>query len=350
VNESKPDNALRKVLGGIGVTLYHMGLAPLVIRLNANRVRALLYHAVEQEPNAFTYGLGVDVTPAAFAANLDYVQRFYNVVPMSAVAAGRLPPKPLVITFDDGYKCVHEHAMPALRERGLPACVYLISKAVQGDMVWVNLLNYSLIVYPEATRVALSAFEDLAPLSDSEIMTHVQMHYAPARIEALCRALRDALPEIDGSALYANADEIRDMQQHGLEFGFHTADHYNLRNCDTHELQRQLDSSDIAELTDSNTFAYPFGYFSEASVEQVSRHHFSRVMTVGNNNNRYSQQHLDRTEVFSASPAKIFAQLEVVEPIVAWLRSWVLRSDSARKHDGARRRPVPATSVKNPAK
>ena len=43
-------------------------------------------------------------------------------------------------------------------------------------------------------------------------------------------------------------------------------------------------------------------------------------MTVGNNNRRYSALHLDRTEVFSADPAVLFAELEVVEPIIGSLR------------------------------
>ena len=49
-------------------------------------------------------------------------------------------------------------------------------------------------------------------------------------------------------------------------------------------------------------------------------------MTVGNNNRQSHAKHLDRTEVFTADPAKVFAQLEVVEPLVAWLREKILRS------------------------
>ena len=329
MSDGKPDNALRRLLGGLGVTLYHAGLAPLIIRLSSSRVRALLYHAVEDKPNAFTYGLGVGVTPAAFAANLDYFQRHYNVVSMSTIGSGKLPPNPLVITFDDGYKSVYQHAFPALRARRLPACVYLISKAVRGELVWVNLLNYALIVYPEETRKALLAFDDLPVQEcDAEIMAYVQLHYTPERIDALCQTISDAIPDIDSKNLYASAKDIREMQQHDLEFGFHTVDHYNLCNCNPLELQQQVDTGEIAELINSDTIAYPFGYFNSTALRQVSRSGFRRVMTVGNNNERFSVRHLDRTEVFSTSPAKLFAQLEVVEPVIAWLRSWMLGKSS----------------------
>ncbi len=328
MNTGKPDNTLRRVLRVLGIALYKVGLASVIIRLTSKRIRALLYHAIEEQSTSFTEGLGVSVTPDDFATNLDFYKRFYNVVPMSVIASGNLPPRALVITFDDGYASVHKNAMPALHARGLSACIYLIGRAVRGEIVWVNQLNYALRKHPELSKQALSKFEDLSSLTQpADIIARVQQNYPPWAIEAVCTALQQALPEIPVHDLYANEKDIQDMQAHGLEFGFHTHDHYNLRNCNEAELLRQIDCRALSSTINSNTFAYPFGYFDNQAVNQVIRFNFDRVMTVGNNNNLYSEHHLDRSEIFTSNPAAIFAQLEVVEPVVAWLRRWVIRPE-----------------------
>lgn len=43
-------------------------------------------------------------------------------------------------------------------------------------------------------------------------------------------------------------------------------------------------------------------------------------MAVGDDNDRHGPPHLDRVEVFSTDPARLFAALEVVEPVVGRLR------------------------------
>ena len=42
----------------------------------------------------------------------------------------------VVLTFDDGFADVHDHAWPLLRERGLPFTIYLTTAYVGGPMRW----------------------------------------------------------------------------------------------------------------------------------------------------------------------------------------------------------------------
>lgn len=326
MSAGKPNNLLRKTLHGVGVLVYRVGLAPAIIKLSSNRVRALLYHAVETNSDSFTEGLNVSVTPEVFAANLDYFKQYYNVVPMSAIESGELPARPLVITFDDGYLSVYQNAMPALHDRGMSACIYLITRAIEGKIVWVNMLNYALREHADEAFKVLTQFDQLAQLTDiSDIIGLVQHTFTPSQIDALCTALTDALPEINSEGLYATEAQILDMQAHGLQFGFHTRDHFNLRNCNDTELESQLDKSGCEGVINSNTFAYPFGYFNTNAVSHLEDKQYERIMTVGNNNDIYSIKHLDRTEVFSDNPADIFAQIEIVEPIIARLRKWMVK-------------------------
>jgi len=347
----KPDNRIRKTLHTAGVLLYRMGLASTVIKLSSKRVRTLLYHAVEPTSDAFTAGLNVSVTPETFAANLDYFKKHYNVVPMSAIESGELPDRTLTITFDDGYYSVYQHAMPALHERDLSACVYLITRALEGRAVWVNLLNYALIEHHEKTREVLDNIDELAGVDkDTSVIAHVQHHFKPAQIEGLCDALLAALPQINTDGLYVNEDDISKMQAHGLYFGFHTRDHYNLRNCSDAELEEQLDNSGCTHVMNSNTFAYPFGYFNAGAVSHVEDQNYQRIMTVGNNNKVFSERHLDRTEVFTDNPAELFAQLEIVEPIIAKLRSWMVKPEDDLAAKSGNVLPSDSNAVKTAAK
>lgn len=321
MNVEKPDNALRKTLTRLGVALYRLKCAKLIIRLRSKPIRSLLYHIVDDQPNPFTDGLSVAVTPATFAANLDYFAAHYNVVSMRDIVENNLPPSPLLITFDDGYSSVHKHALPELQKRSLPAIVYLIGCALDGKLVWVNLLNYALNEHAKTTRDALSEFGDLAKLKRREdIISQIQHYYSPAEINAVCKKVCDSIDVPREHHLFCMANEIKAMQASGIEFGYHSRDHYNLSQCNEEELHAQIDNKHMDELLTSNTFAYPFGLFSAKATKIAKQNGYSRLMTVGNNNDLSSALHLDRTEVFTDDAATVFAQLEVVEPMIAWLR------------------------------
>ncbi len=326
MSAGKPKNLLRTTLGIVGVLLYRAGLAKFVINLSKKRVRALLYHAVEDDNNPFTKGLNVGVSQAAFNANLDYYNKYYNVIPVSQLDNHELPPRPLIITFDDGYRSVYENAAPALQERQMSACIYLISRAVRGELVWVNLVNHVLQQYPERTANVLKAIPEFKDTNSGEVIAQLQNSSSPEQITSVYSALINEFPEVDGSRLYASADEINEMRTMGIEFGFHTADHFNLSKCNKDELATQLDASEVSALLSNNTFAYPFGYYNQNAIDQLSAKNYQAVMTVGNNNRHSFAKHLDRTEVFTDDPALVFAQLEVVEPMVAWLRQKILKS------------------------
>ena len=302
-----------------GITLYHLGLAKWIISLTTDRVRVVLYHAVEDQRSDYTKGLNVSVSPSTFAMHLDYYQRYYNVMSTKDLIAGKYKPATLVISFDDGYASVKDEALPLLEERGMPAVVYLIGCAVRGRMVWVNRLNQAMNTYPAETREILSVYPGLETKSRRALIYHLQTELEPAQIEDIVTRLESAIPNLanDTHRLFCTREDILEMQQRGIEFGFHSNDHLNLSKCRDSELVAQLDTRGLEPLINSNTFAYPFGYFAPAAIGKLSRAGFDKLMTVGNNTDQHSDLHLDRTEMFETSYARLFARLEVEEPVVA---------------------------------
>ena len=338
----------RVALRQIGSLLFYLGCARLVIGLTPWRTRALLYHAVEEQPSSYTRGLGVNVTPRTFGHHLDYFKRYYNVIAMSELLSGNARSRSLVITFDDGYASVEQNAVPQLLKRNLPATIYLIGRAVNGQMVWVNRLNQALNDHPAQAAEILAAYPELADLTHPDIINKIQTSYAPAQIDALIKNLESRISGLDNDTVKVFSDpiDIRAMQRHGIEFGFHTQDHYNLSQCSQSLLEQQLATSGLASLINSNTFAYPFGYFSGAAIDTLTHQGYEQLMTVGNNNKRFSVLHLDRSEVFETEHARVFAQLEIEEPIMASLRFVVTRLKAFVQLSPARpeKTPMPETS------
>lgn len=92
-------------------------------------VPILLYHSISTRPSALIRPF--TITPAAFERQLDCVVELgLESVTVSAFAdairgRGRLPARPVVITFDDGFADFADAALPALCERGLAVTLYV---------------------------------------------------------------------------------------------------------------------------------------------------------------------------------------------------------------------------------
>lgn len=92
----------------------------------------LLYHQIEDiNPPSQYY-----MSPIDFKAQMEALHDMgYTPIPLSllvkAITSGtELPPRPIVITFDDGDENVYTNAFPVMRELGFPGVLYIISNAV----------------------------------------------------------------------------------------------------------------------------------------------------------------------------------------------------------------------------
>jgi peptidoglycan/xylan/chitin deacetylase (PgdA/CDA1 family) len=104
-----------------------------------------MYHACEGAESDFTRGLSINTTPARFAAQLDFLQKYYRVVPLESLGGDAQPDRAVVITFDDGFRSVYEHVLPILRARNLPATCYLVTDRIDNNSaIWINELNWFL--------------------------------------------------------------------------------------------------------------------------------------------------------------------------------------------------------------
>lgn len=104
-------------------------------------VPMLLYHKVaDVAPGSRHPAIHVD--PARFAAQLALLRHLgAHVVPLPDYLAYRrgeagLPPRPVILTFDDGYLDTYEAAFPVLERERVPATVFLVSSLIGGTNAW----------------------------------------------------------------------------------------------------------------------------------------------------------------------------------------------------------------------
>jgi peptidoglycan/xylan/chitin deacetylase (PgdA/CDA1 family) len=142
----------------------------------------LMYHrigpALPTLP-AITQRLTVD--PNVFASQMEWLKahRFHAVTPLQAFEAleyGKpLPSKPILITFDDGYRDVLWHAAPVLHRLHMPAVEFVITDRISGTDP--SFLTWPQLVRLEHFGVAIGSHTvthpDLTSLSSAQAWTEL---------------------------------------------------------------------------------------------------------------------------------------------------------------------------------
>jgi len=195
--------------------------------VRADRLPILVYHGVA--PATRVPAERFTVSPDRFARHMDALAASPRAAlriselaaplsrgePMSASAAG--------VTFDDGTADFYEHAWPVLRERGLPATLYVTSGLVGGRIDGRRMLSW---------------------------------------------------------------EQLQELRDGGVEIGAHGRRHVALDAVSIDRAARELVNSKL-ELEQRlhvavNSFAYPFGYHTPPLQRLVARAGYSSACAVKN--------------------------------------------------------------------
>ena len=105
------------------------------------RVPILMYHHIaDPPPGTDAIRQDLSVSPASFEQQLRYLrEQGYESITLNELAlhltvGQELPPKPIILTFDDGYRDAYVHAFPLLQRYGYQGTFFLISAPIdEGD-------------------------------------------------------------------------------------------------------------------------------------------------------------------------------------------------------------------------
>lgn len=265
-----------------------------------HQVAVLTYHRVEPAPPGETTPSSLSVAPEAFREQMEVVVRRANPVTMDAVLdafAGHapLPPRAVLVTFDDAYDCVRQHAWPTLQALGIPATMFVPTRYPDSGLTfWWDRLHRAVAVATSDVTV-LGTPQSLTSAADRRrlftairtrllLMPHDEamelVDRLVGRLESTCSSQEEPVP----LASVSSWSDLRSMAVQGLTLGAHTRTHPYLTTVDPDRLEEELVGS-LAELRlfagghVRPVFAYPGGVHDPAVAGAVGRAGFKLGFT-----------------------------------------------------------------------
>ena len=109
---------------------------------NPENIKVLVYHRVLDDARVCDEQKSMCVHTDTFRNQLQHLERWgfttitFHDYRLYLNGELRLPRKPVILTFDDGYLDVHQYAFPLLREFGMKAVVFAIGNSQIQSNVW----------------------------------------------------------------------------------------------------------------------------------------------------------------------------------------------------------------------
>jgi len=254
-------------------------------------IQTLLYHRVCADSEWYPSPYVVSVS--AFRAQMQYLHRSgYHTPSLNAVLSGTAAPaangsRSFLLTFDDGYLDNYEHAFPVFRELGFRATIFLVADFSRRENWW---------------------------------------------------DVPDGVPR----AALMEPRHIREMNEHGVEFGSHTLSHPHLPRLAGPALRRELVESRevIQQIVQKpvTTFSYPYSDLNRAVRGAVVEAGYQCAFAVNTGPRRFSADMFEirRLNVENdAGPLSLRAKMSGAEKAmlyVWWRGRQALRGSEAFKN------------------
>lgn len=249
------------------------------------RLTVLAYHRIADAnaPDFLYYRSNVSATPEMFERQMAWCAKHFNVIDLTLLLAflqkGRpLPPRPMLITFDDGYLDNYTQALPILQRYGLPAVIFLMTDRMDYPAPpWWDEVAY-LFDQTRKTGATLPLIgqhdlstPELRVQTREKLMRQLKLVPETRKQEAL-QELRDVLEVAPPGAeppLFVSWDQVRELVSYGISCQPHTISHPILTRIDEAEVRRQVTESkariEAETLRPAQFFAYPNGTLADYS-------------------------------------------------------------------------------------
>lgn len=268
---------LVRILGPLG--LYT--LARIVTR---NQPRILMYHRFSELPKPG------HVSREVFESQVRHIAHHYNPVSMTDLVKGLrgetpLKPNSIAITVDDGYYDFYTIAYPILKKYQVPATVFVTTKFVDGGFwLWPDKISYALNSLSEIREEIQLGSQRLSPgvltPSYKQQVWQAIVGYLLTRPESDKQewinnfAAKQALTIPDAPIDNYRAvtwDQLREMEEKGIEVGGHTVTHPSLGRVGSEQLKAEVvgckKALDQQLALRERQFCYPNGQLQDFSEE-----------------------------------------------------------------------------------
>jgi peptidoglycan/xylan/chitin deacetylase (PgdA/CDA1 family) len=231
------------------------------------------------------YAMRADV----FEACLRFFKRHYNVVDVAQVRAAEsgeaaLPPRALLITFDDGWADNLHVAAPLLRRHGLPSVLFVAAEAVMSEEAeWWQDKVFGAEREGALGSALTPAFRAAMPASDApEALRAVS---ALAELDEIRRGdlVASLRPRETGQRMMLTPGELAQVVASGMALGGHGYSHapLTLLRDSAADLRRSRETlMRIGDgLGDWSTMSFPHGRYDSRIVAQARSIGYRTVFT-----------------------------------------------------------------------
>lgn len=276
-----------------------------------SRALILFYHGVE-EVQSDPWRL--HLPPARFAEQLAVIKQYATVLRLDELVrglqtkTGKLPHRSIVVTFDDGYANNLTHALPLLKQHGVPATIFVASGYLGSEReFWSDELERLLLSpnrLPETLQLringhspvwklgvaaeykaeesaqhrAWNAWQAATPSARHQVYRDLYQEMQPLPFGEQRRVLDELRAQLETAVptrplqRFLTADELRTLAQDELiEIGSHTVTHPLLPQLPVTEQEREICVSrrTLEEITERpvTSLAYPYGRYTAKTAE-----------------------------------------------------------------------------------
>jgi len=258
------------------------------VATEAHRIPVLMYHRVGTSHNEWESRYCIP--PDQFAKHMRHLaKRGMRACSLTDFFAWQeqkqtLPEGSFLLTFDDGFVGVYEHAAPVLQELNWPATVFLVSRLIGRRDEWTRIQNPSGATFPllgpeHIQEMRQSGFEFHSHTRLHPDLTTLSKRDLTEELAGSRKDLEDLLGEKVTSLAYPygrlNQQVLETTRAAGYKAAFSTQPGFNRRDVDPFQVRRlDIFGTDTANVLTRKIF---FGS-NDGSWQQTCRYYKDRVV------------------------------------------------------------------------
>lgn len=279
----------RSAVAALMSSTYRMRIGKHLRSLLPENLTVIVHHRICDPDHPLFFGMksNVSATPEEFGKQLDFLSKHYNVVSLEEVRAWirggqTLPPRAVLITFDDGYRDNLTMAMPQLTRRSMPAAIF-IATGYLGDcraFYWDSVAEVFKKSKVATAEIPLLGLQKLEYLIEKESVAQRWVEATKLlptnRLEGLLRSLATALesapPIKPPSGTHLDWSDISELKQRGIAVGAHTVTHPILSRVPLSQARREIAASKAALEKYLGSSVYAFAYPNGRKIDFENSH------------------------------------------------------------------------------
>jgi len=247
-----------------------------------------------------------------FREQIEYIRKHYNIIKMEellvALSSGNysLPPRALLLTFDDGYADHYANVFPFFDELKIQGSFFPPAKSIiEHKVLDVNKIHFVLAAVTDKQKIIHDVYSAIDEFRSDYSLKENRWYYESfaraSRFDTgdvvfIKRMMQKELPEklrnsivnrlfkkyvtedetSFAGELYMSVDQLKCMIRNGMYIGSHGYDHYWLDTLDEDSQEREVNLSlnflrDIGCDINNWVMCYPYGAYNDSLLSVLKR-------------------------------------------------------------------------------